>query len=318
MRYLILFLVIAGISCTAKVEQPTNEQIEKKSGIELVVLGTVQDGGAPHIGCTKECCRKLWEEPQERLQVVSLGLIDHDKNKTYIIEATPDFPRQLAKLNSLAGKSVSEMPDGIFVTHAHIGHYTGLMYLGREAKGANEVPVYAMPKMYEFLSTNGPWDQLVGLENIHLMSFGEEGIAALAPNLKVIPFTVPHRDEYSETVGFIIEGPEKKVLFIPDIDKWSKWEEDIIDQVEKVDLAYLDATFYDAKEINNRDIAEIPHPFVIESMALFQNLPESEKQKIHFIHLNHTNPLLNRQSEAYLKVKSNKFHVAEYLEVFTL
>ena len=37
------------------------------------------------------------------------------------------------------------------------------------------------------------------------------------PLIKVNPFLVPHRDEFSETVGYQIEGPNKTALFIPGI-----------------------------------------------------------------------------------------------------
>jgi len=294
--------------------KPSKAPIEnsEKSGVELVVLGTVQDGGAPHIGCVKSCCAELWDNPDETLKVVSLGVIDHDNDEVYIFEATPDFPEQLGMLNEVANRPKSQMPNGIFITHAHIGHYTGLMFLGREAKGSKNVPVYTMPKFHSFLSSNGPWDQLVKLENIKLISIHNGESVELSKNLKIVPFTVPHRDEYSETVGFVIEGPKKKILFIPDIDKWSKWEVDIIEKVKEVDIAYIDATFFDAKEINNRDISEIPHPFVIESIKLFGALPDSEKAKIHFIHLNHTNPLLDEKSEAFKDVIDKGFNIAQF------
>ena len=318
MKYIFFILLLNCIGCQ-NTNAPKNEIATiLKEGIQLVVLGTVQDGGAPHIGCTKSCCAPLWKEPDPSLKVVSLGIIDHDQDKVYILEATPDFPEQLAHINDLAGRPMSQMPDAIFITHAHIGHYTGLMFLGREAKGASNVPVYAMPKLQTFFNTNGPWDQLVKLKNIELKSFGEDGSAQLSENLKIVPFKVPHRDEYSETVGFEIWGPKKKVLFIPDIDKWSKWEDDIIEKVKEVDIAFLDATFYDAQEINNRDISEIPHPFVIESMELFGGLPDLEKKKIHFIHLNHTNPLLDTKSKAFKTVCDNGFNVAVYLEKFVI
>lgn len=325
MRAFIFFLVIClGIGCMDtksaskedKKEALTSETMAKE-GVQLVVLGTVQDAGAPHIGCSKKCCEELWSKPDPSLKVVSLGIVDFDNDKTYIVEATPDFPEQLALLNDMAGREQTQMPDGIFITHAHIGHYTGLMFLGREAKGAKKVPVYGMPKFQEFLRTNGPWDQLVRIENIELKSF-EKGRAQLSESLTIRPFIVPHRDEYSETVGFVISGTDQDVLFIPDIDKWSKWEEDIIDKVAEVDVAYLDATFFDAKEINNRDIAEIPHPFVIESMELFDDLPRTEKEKINFIHLNHTNPLLKPKSQEFKQVESAHFKVATFMDVVEL
>lgn len=291
--------------------------LSQNNSVSLIVLGTVQDGGSPHIGCRRECCSVLFENPDPTRMVVSLGVIDHENNKTYLFEATPDLARQLKLLKKHATHS-QETPNGIFLTHAHMGHYSGLLFLGREALGGNSVPIYAMPKMKSFLETNGPWNQLIHLKNIliHPIFNGEK--IELTPSLSVVPFTVPHRDEFSETVGYKIIGPNKSALFIPDIDKWGKWKTPIIEEIKKVDYAFLDATFYDGEEINNRDISEIPHPFVIESMQLFKGLSTKEKSKVHFIHLNHTNPLLNMESEAYEKTIRSGFEVARFLEQFQL
>jgi pyrroloquinoline quinone biosynthesis protein B len=289
----------------------------QKSKVSLIVLGTVQDGGSPHIGCKKDCCARLFQNPDPTRMVVSLGVIDHEAQKTFLFEATPDIARQLKflKAQSTIGK---ETPNGIFLTHAHMGHYSGLQYLGREALGGHEVPVYAMPKMKTFLETNGPWSQLVTLKNIELQPIANTTEVKLTPNLSVIPFKVPHRDEFSETVGYKIIGPNKSALFIPDIDKWDKWKITITEEIKKVDYAFLDATFFDGEEINNRDISEIPHPFVIESMALFEGLSKGDKSKVHFIHFNHTNPLLDKESKAFKKTKGSGFNVTQFLQKFTL
>ncbi len=118
--------------------------------------------------------------------------------------------------------------------------------------------------------------------------------------------------------ALLSHGPTKKALFIPDIDKWDRWERSISALIATVDYAFIDATFFNAEEINNRDISEIPHPFVIESMALFHTLPEKERAKIHFIHLNHTNPLFNKESEEYKQLLLNGYQVAAYGQVFEL
>lgn len=287
------------------------------SSVELVILGTIQDGGAPHIGCEKECCKKLFLDPDPELKVVSIGLIDHENKKKYIFEATPDFTEQ-SRLLLEEAKFGEDIPDGIFLTHAHIGHYTGLMYLGREAKGASNVPVYSMPKMRHFLENNGPWSQLVKLKNIDLINLNNEKEKVLTDNLTIIPIFVPHRDEFSETVGFKIIGPNKSALFIPDIDKWEKWDKSIVRQIKSVDYAFLDATFYSGEEINSRDISEIPHPFVIESIDLFADLPEKEKSKIYFIHFNHTNPLIKNSSLEKEELENLNFNVAEFMQKFDL
>ncbi len=319
-NYILLFAFLLA-SCLSKSppqkDQSENRTPSKAHGVTLQILGTVQDGGSPHIGCQKECCATLFREPDNSRKVVSLGVVDHENQKSYLFEATPDLPAQLKMLKNLAHKE-KETPDGIFMTHAHIGHYAGLMYLGREALGAKNVPVYAMPKMQSFLENNGPWNQLVHLKNIAILPLENEKTTVLTNNIQVTPFTVPHRDEYSETVGFTIEGPGKSILFIPDIDKWSKWEKNIIEEVKKVDLAFLDATFFDGDEINTRNIAEIPHPFVVESMALFKDLPDSERAKIHFIHFNHTNGLLIPNSDQQKRVLAQGFRVAQFGQQFQL
>lgn len=293
-------------------------QEKKENGLSLVVLGTLQDAGSPHIACQRECCASLFTNPDPTRKVVSLGLLDSENQKTFLFEATPDIAEQVKLLKNSAPWNAQELPDGIFLTHAHIGHYSGLMYLGKEATNAKEVPVYTMPRMKNFLAQNGPWSQLVSEKNITLHSIENQKEIQLSSNLKVIPFQVPHRDEFSETVGYKIIGPNKSALFIPDIDKWGKWETDITDEIAKVDYAFLDGAFFDGDELNTRDISQIPHPFVIESIALFEDLSKTEKEKIFFIHFNHTNALLNLDSKQTKIVLENGFHIAQFNDKFEL
>lgn len=293
-------------------------QEKKENGISLIVLGTLQDAGSPHIACQRECCTSLFTSPDATRKVVSLGLLDSENQKTFLFEATPDIAEQVKLLKNSVPWNAQELPDGIFLTHAHIGHYSGLMYLGKEATNAKEVPVYTMPRMKDFLEENGPWSQLVSGKNIVLHPIENQIEISPTSNLKVIPMKAPHRDEFSETIGYKIIGPTKSALFIPDIDKWEKWKINIIDIIQTVDYAFLDATFYDREELNTREISQIPHPFVIESMTLFEMLPTSEKKKIHFIHFNHTNALLNLDSEQAKTVVKKGFNIAQMNQKFNL
>ena len=281
---------------------------EKTAKTYITILGIAQDGGYPHIGCQKECCQSIYKGSSKRKSVVSLGLIDKELNGKWMFEATPDLSTQLADLeqNHLKKESII---DGIFLTHAHIGHYTGLMYFGKEALGKKGTTVYAMPKMKNYLESNGPWSQLAELENIQLKTLQNDSLVQLNSNLKVVPFLVPHRDEYSETVGYKIIGPKKMALFIPDIDKWEKWEHNIVDEVKKVDYAFVDATFFDANEVK-RPISEIPHPFIIETVSLFENETLETKNKVIFIHFNHTNPAIESNSDARKKIEKLGFRFA--------
>jgi pyrroloquinoline quinone biosynthesis protein B len=172
--------------------------------------------------------------------------------------------------------------------------------------------------MRSFLTNDGPWSQLVSTNNIALQRLTADSTLQLTPQLQVTPFRVPHRDEFSETVGYLISGPNHKALFIPDIDKWEKWDRRIEDLIAEVDYAFLDGTFYDAAELNTRDISQIPHPFVSESMQRFAALSAAEKAKINFIHFNHTNRLLVTDSEETKEVIRQGFQVADFGEQFGL
>lgn len=318
---LLLVLVACGVS-EKENNSEKNEVLKVDTlltdGVSLVVLGTIQDAGSPQITCNKACCASLFENPDKNRKVVSLGVVDASNNKTYLFEATPDIGSQVKKVTSLEQGSQNEMVDGIFLTHAHIGHYTGLMYLGKEAMDAKSTPVYAMPRMQTFLETNGPWSQLIQRKNIVLNGMKSDSAIHLSNQLTVTPFLVPHRDEFSETVGYKIEGPTKSALFIPDIDKWNKWEKEIVEEIKKVDYAFLDATFYDAAELNNRDISQIPHPFIIESLDQFKDLDPTEKRKVIFIHFNHTNAVIDATSEAHKAILEKGFNVAKINQQFSL
>ncbi|MBM3425732.1 MAG: pyrroloquinoline quinone biosynthesis protein PqqB, partial [Bacteroidetes bacterium] len=228
----------------------------------ITILGIAQDGGYPQAGCQEEHCQRYWRGEEAKRQVVSLGLSDQASGQNWLFEATPDFTAQLQQLQEVSGTTNLS---GIFLTHAHMGHYAGLLQLGREAMGAKGMPVYVMPRMKEFLEKNAPWNQLVTLGNIKLISMEQDKSIQLTPTLWVTPMKVPHRDEFSETVGFRIETTEKSLLFIPDIDKWPLWDRDIRTEVARVDVALLDATFYQEGELPNRNMSEIPHPFVAET-----------------------------------------------------
>ena len=275
----------------------------------IEVLGIAQDAGLPQANCYRPHCLEAWQDPDKRRLATSIAVIDRDARRKYLFDATPDMREQLYTLHTIAPDDEYEL-GGVFLTHAHMGHYTGLMHFGREAAGAHGVPVYAMPRMHEFLTTNGPWDQLVRLQNIALQRIADDEPVQLGHNVTVTPLLVPHRDEYSETVGYRIDGPNRSAVFIPDIDKWTLWEVDIRDVVRSVDYALLDATFFRDGELGGRDMSKIRHPFVSESMDLFDTLDAREKRRVIFIHMNHTNPLLQDGSEAQTEVTRRGYRYA--------
>jgi len=279
-----LMLTLLSFSCSFQI--PT-------SGIRI--LGVAQDGGRPQLGCEKSCCSSL----QQRQRVTALEV--RSQAGWLMLDATPDFPLQV--------QEVGRIPDAIVLTHAHMGHYTGLLQLGREVMGADHVPVWCSARMAHFLRDHGPWSQLVTLGNIELHEF-QDGVA-FSPFEGVViqPISVPHRDEFSDTFGFSIEVDDTKTLYIPDIDAWEPWGR-LPELVRQHDFALLDATFFDDFELPGRDMTFIPHPRAVDTMDLLGSVVQEEQVQVLFTHLNHTNPLWLKDSSASRLTRSLGFAVA--------
>lgn len=271
------------------------------------VLGTAQDAGLPHIGC--DCANCSLVRAENRTVRVASAAIE-GKTGWWLLDASPDMSAQIHDQGS--------MPQGIFLTHAHIGHYTGLMYLGREALGAQGMPVWCSPRMAKFLRENGPWSQLVELGNIEIHEFQSERAVELEAGLRLTPFQVPHRDEFSDTHGFLVEhqGSESgarsgSFLFLPDIDQWARWDRRIEDFLQPGAHLLIDGTFWSGAELPHRDLDEIPHPLVSQSIELLRGPLKDSQASVRFFHLNHSNPLWNRHGKEAHTLRTAGFHLAE-------
>jgi pyrroloquinoline quinone biosynthesis protein B len=276
------------------------------------VLGTAQDAGIPHLGCYCPNCLRARKDSKFARLKPSIAVLDMIDKKAFIMDASPDIGRQFDIVHERMGYDANakiNTPDGILLTHAHIGHYTGLMYYGYEGLNAARVPVYCTSKMARFLEENGPWSQLVRYENIVLQVIRPEEETSLTARVSFIPLLVPHRDEYSDTVGFIIVGPKKKLLYIPDIQNWEAWNRSIKEEVEKVDHAVLDGTFYSPDELPGRDLSKIGHPFITASMDILAPLAKMGR-RIYFSHLNHTNRALDPNGPEQKEIRKRGFHLA--------
>ena len=306
-------LLLSAACCVLFAFETSAAEGQGPCDVSLVVLGIAQDAGRPQLGHPED---PAWQDPALARLAASIAVVDNREKpiKRWLFEATPDIKTQLQRLDVLFPSSAYIGLDGIFLTHAHMGHYTGLLHIGFEAARTDSVPVYAMPEMKGFLETNGPWDQLVNYGNVAITELQDKRSVRISDSINVTPFLVPHRREYSETVGFIIEGPERSAMFLPDINGWDVFDETgtrIESLIERVDYAYLDATFY-GDELPN--ISSFPHPKILESMQRFDALPSIEKSKVRFIHLNHSNPALLPGSRESETIRQRGYSVAAELE----
>jgi len=290
----------------------------------VLVLGTAQDGGMPQIACTCDACEAAREDPGTRRLVTSLLLVDPTSGERWLFDAGPELPEQveLARGHGRRGEAAHAgrpaLFDGVFITHAHLGHYAGLLYLGREAYGSEPMTVFGTPRLLDFLGGNGPWSLLFGAGHAKGRALAPGATASLTESLSVTAIEVPHRDEFSDTVAFRIQGPAHALLYLPDIDKWDRWGTPLEDVLKTVDYALIDGTFYGPDELPGRDMAQVPHPFIVESMARLAPLAAGERAKVYFTHLNHSNPAAAPGGEAAARVSRAGFHVLDEGTVFGL
>ena len=283
---------------------------------EIFIIGTTQDGGYPHIGCDLGCCKDAWENSKLKKYASCIAVVDHQNKKYFLVDVTPDLSEQLHMLYGVYGKNYSL--SGIFLTHAHVGHYMGLFKLGLEMLNSNKIPLYAMPEMMRFLKNNSSTSFLFESDNIVENAIKEKQLVKLGANLSISSFYVPHRNELSETVGYKVQSDKKSVIYIPDVDSWEECGFNILDMVSQNDYLFLDGTFYDKSELYTRDITRIPHPSIVNSIKTFKSLSDDNKSKIFFTHLNHTNNLLRKDSKEYRIVIEKKYNVLQEKQKFLL
>ena len=284
----------------------------------ILTLGTAQDGGFPHIGCNGNCCKQAQENPALGRLIASISIVDRLKSKAWIIDVTPDISKQIRILMKYIPNLEYPSLSGIFLTHAHIGHYLGLLYFGLEALNLKNIPVYVLPGMKSFLYKNSMFYQMIENNNIIIKELNPDSKIELSKNLKIEAFFVPHRNELSETVGYSIQGKSKSLIYIPDIDSWEDWNINLTDVIKDNDIIIIDGTFCSKDEIQNRDIKKIPHPSIIESMNLMEELQLKEKNKVFFTHLNHTNKVLNSNSQEYNNVITSGYNILKDKQTFAL
>jgi pyrroloquinoline quinone biosynthesis protein B len=315
MRISLLFLLGPLFALTLGCRSTGGAVVEVVPSPYVLLLGTAQDAGLPQIACRCSACEDARHDARAARSPSSLLLVDPASGRRWLFDATPALPAQLELARGHGGPSAAvpgrpALFDGIFLTHAHIGHYTGLMYLGREAYGSRSTDVHVTPRLARFFEENGPWDQLLEQGRVELLRMEPGGRVDLGGRLSVESIRVPHRDEYSDTVAYRIIGPERSVLYLPDIDKWERWECSLTEELERVDLALIDGTFYSGAELPGRDMSEIPHPFIVETLALLAEQAPFLRERVVFTHLNHSNPVADPSSAEAAAVRASGASVA--------
>jgi len=285
--------------------------------ISVVVLGIAQDAGVPHVGCRCSRCQAAYADRNLAQFAAAIAIVDGRQNPPgiWLIDATPDVKHQLNQLAEVLGPNPTRsdrlrQPDGLFLTHGHMGHTAGLVHFGPEAMAVHGLRVYASSGLITALLDSQLWSPLVS--NLALTHLEPNVPLVIADGLEITPVPVPHRDEIgTKTFAYQITGEKNKLIYVPDIDSWALWP-GAKETLGAVDVALVDASFFSSDEIQGRE--SVSHPLVPETLAFFREIPT----RLVLTHLNHTNPLLDVCSEERRLVESNGVEVAEQGQTFVV
>ncbi len=287
--------------------------------IEVVILGTAQDGGIPQAGCSCSNCIAAHTDNNLRRNPVSCGINGID-GSFHLIEAGRNLSEQLKIYSDKIGLENIEIPDTVCLTHIHLGHIDGLGQFGKEVMGMEKIPLFASEKSIKVLQKR----------NI-LLPFSVKKIKdrlLFSPSkecgFELEFLKVPHRDEEGDTHAILIHGPKKILLFLPDHDNWTEtlraYNKETIREWFKemqIDYALIDGTFWSSQELSHRNILEIPHPPISKTIEMLGRKDVNDPEII-FFHLNHTNPVTNIYSKESIFLQSLGWQVAKDGQVFTL
>jgi pyrroloquinoline quinone biosynthesis protein B len=269
----------------------------------VIVLGTAQDGGSPQLGSPARGPARL---------VSSLAVVVDD-GTTLLIDVTPDVRAQIGHLESVAAyrdRKRRNAVDHIAITHAHMGHYTGLVQFGREAHNARGITAWVTPSMADFIASNQPWRALVDGGHLDLQAGFGPVTMSVGLTIRLVP--VPHRAEFTDTVGVSLND---RVIYLPDIDGWERWPEAEA-EISNHEICLLDATFAGLDEVPGRDLSDIPHPLVSDTIERFGHLVGD--RRIILTHLNHSNPVAVSGSDEAEAVEAAGFEIATDFLTFPL
>ena len=251
-----------------------------------MILGIAQDGGVPHPGCNCNTCKFYWDN-EIVLSPSSLAIID--EKQFHLIDVTRNLDRQLRKVGE---RNVTD----IWLTHGHIGHIDGIGLFGKEVMNEKNVRLHASKSMIELILNTPKWKKLVEDNILIPIQFNSNESIQISEHLVITPIRVPHRDELTDTHAFMINGPEKSLLYLPDHDSWEETlhmvqQNSVIEWFDSlgIEIVFLDGTFWPKNELSRQ--TDVPHPPVVDSLERLGNLNGKELE-VFFIHLNHTNPLL--------------------------
>ena len=300
----------------------------------IEILGSAAGGGFPQWNCNCRNCRGLREgrfsgQPRSQTQVA----VSPARNFWFLLNASPDLRTQIEGAPCLhpQGDGRNSPICGVLVTGADIDQIAGLLSL----RELHRFCLYCTPSIRRILEQDNSvfhmlqrvpdqvcWHEIKPGESFPLLDSAgtESGLGCTVfPLANRYPaYVLPQRaaglkpDEAQ--LGVMLEAPSGRRLgYLPAVATLSR---SLIERLALVDLLLFDGTFWSDDELvplqgRGASAGEMGHTPVSGPNGSLRKLAGLRRPRKVFIHLNNTNPMLDRASAPYREVREAGWEVAE-------
>ncbi len=293
------------------------------------VLGSAAGGGFPQWNCNTRLSRLAWDGDKRVLSRTQSSIaVSADGERWTVVNASPDIRQQIAgtlELQPVRSGGLRNSPiAAVVLTNGDIDHVAGLLSLRERQHFA----IYATPRVLSVLEQNSVFDVLapdvvgrVALslnEPMEIAGTGGLSVQAFPVSGKVALYLEdPSKEgfgtELGDTIGLKISAPGSNALFY--IPGCAEIDEALLRRVNGAGCLLFDGTLFTDSECvdlgvlnkTSRRMGHVPITGDGGSLHAFDGAGLARKA---YIHINTTNPILERGSEAEKTVNAAGWDVS--------
>jgi pyrroloquinoline quinone biosynthesis protein B len=293
------------------------------------ILGSGAGGGFPQWNCNTRLSRMAWDaDDRVSRRTQSSIALSADSRRWVIVNASPDLRQQIQSTAELQpdrdGPKRNSPIKAVVLTNGDIDHIAGLLTL-RERQPFR---IYATPRVLSILRANSVFGVLAGdvVERIELPLNQPVEIADTGVMLEAFP--VPGKialyledaskgagfgTEAGDTIGLKIKtGDSGTAFYIPGC---AKVDDDILRRVNGAGCLLFDGTVFNDTELLDLGVIEktgqrMGHVSIAGDDGSLHAFDGADIKRKIYIHINTTNPILERGSREEAIVKEAGWEVS--------
>lgn len=274
------------------------------------MLGAAAGGGFPQWNCGCANCRKARERSPDVTPCTQESVaFSADGERWYLLNASPEIRSQIESFPPLHPRSERHSPiAGILLTNGDLDHCLGLLSL----RESHPLTVYATDEVrHGFTQDNILYRTLERFPGqVTWRRFDELGVRAIpAPGKAPLHLEGRAPAAPGDNVGLVIEERGKRFAYFSGAAGVTPEMRAAMDGAECV---FFDGTFWSSDELitlglgtrRAEDMAHLPVRSSLEALAGVK-----AKRRI-YIHINNTNPILDRTSRERRQVEAAGWELA--------